>query len=90
MTDETRWMIDSIAARLERTIKRLWIMCLVLIILLVGSNIAWLIYESQWQYVSTDTEIQQEVEQEIDGIGNNTFVGGDYGSETDSTDNRKK
>ena len=83
MTDETRWIIDSISYRLERTIKRLWILCILLIILLVGTNIAWLIYESQWQYVSTETQ----VEQKIDGDGTNTFVGGDsYGSETDSKD----
>ena len=40
-------------AMLERTIKRLWIMSLILIILLVGSNIAWLYYESQFEDVTT-------------------------------------
>lgn len=35
-------------ARLERTIKRLWILLLVLITLLAGSNAAWIYYESQF------------------------------------------
>ena len=33
-------------ARTERSNRRLWIIVLVLIVLLVGSNIAWLCYEA--------------------------------------------
>ena len=36
---------EGIMARMERTIKRLWVLCIVLIILLAGSNAAWLWYE---------------------------------------------
>ena len=39
---------ESDMARLERTIKRLWIVLLVLIVLLAGSNGAWIYYESQF------------------------------------------
>ena len=35
---------EGIMARMERTIKRLWVLCIVLIILLAGSNAAWLWY----------------------------------------------
>ena len=35
-------------ARQERTIKRLWILLLVLVVLFVGSNAAWIYYESQF------------------------------------------
>lgn len=35
-------------ARQERTIKRLWILCILLVILLVGSNGAWFLYERQF------------------------------------------
>ena len=35
-------------ARMERTIKRLWITNIILILLFVGSNVAWLMYESQF------------------------------------------
>lgn len=42
---------ESMMARMERTIKRLWILALVLVILLVGTNVAWLYYESQFETV---------------------------------------
>ena len=70
-------------ARLERTIKKLWVLALVLIVLLCGTNAAWIWYESQF----TDETITQEVEQEADS-GSNTFVGGDYyGSAKSQNDN---
>lgn len=40
-------------ARQERTIKRLWILCIFLIILLFGTNAAWVYYESQFEDVVT-------------------------------------
>ena len=56
---------ESSMARMERTIKRLRITILVLIFLLVGTNAAWLYYESQWETVC------QEVSQEADNGTNN-------------------
>ena len=47
---------QEFCARLERTIKRLWILAIILTVLLVGTNCAWLWYESQFQYVETTTE----------------------------------
>ena len=47
---------ESVCARFERTIKRLWILVIILTVLLVGTNCAWLWYESQFQYVETTTE----------------------------------
>ena len=35
-------------ARMERSNKRLWIALILVIVLLVATNIAWTIYESQW------------------------------------------
>ena len=43
-------------ARAERTIKRLWILCILLIVLLVGTNIAWIHYENQFQDEMTITQ----------------------------------
>ncbi len=37
---------ESDMARAERTQKRLWVVILLLIVLLVGSNCAWIYYES--------------------------------------------
>lgn len=47
---------ESVCTRFERTIKRLWILVIILTVLLVGTNCAWLWYESQFQYVETSTE----------------------------------
>ena len=44
---------ESEVARLERTIKRLFILCLVLIFVAVGTNAYWIWYESQFEEVST-------------------------------------
>lgn len=68
---------ESDMARLERTIKRLWIMCMTLIVLLVGSNCAWLWHESQFE----DVVITQE-----NADGYNNYIGNDgdiYNGETD-------
>ena len=71
---------ESSMARLERTIKRLWILAIILIALLFGTNAAWIYYESQFEVV--EAEITQENES-----GYNNFIGRDgdirYG-ETDS------
>jgi len=60
-------------ARQERTIKRLWIALIIVILLFAGSNLAWVVYESQMETVVT-----QEVEQQADGDSDISFVGGDY------------
>ena len=57
---------ESMMARMERTIRRLWVLSLVLVVLLVGSNVAWLWYESQWEVVET-TEITQELNSDRGG-----------------------
>jgi len=66
-----QYTIDILASMAERTIKRLWIVIILLVVLLVGSNIAWIWYESQWEVVET-TEITQENEN-----GYNNYIGND-------------
>lgn len=69
---------ESATARQERTIKRLWILCIILIAALLGSNAGWIYYESQWQAV--ESEITQEVDAQSNGSSdlNINTVGGDY------------
>lgn len=71
---------ESVQASMERTIKRLWITIILLILMLVGTNGAWLYYESSFKEV----EIVQE-----NAEGYNNFIGNDgdivYG-ETDNQD----
>lgn len=68
--------IDLLSAMAERTIKRLWIIILVLIIALIGTNGAWLYYQSQFETIETTIEADQ-------GEGVNIVGGGDvnYGAE---------
>jgi len=47
---------ESVCARFERTIKRLWILVILLTVMLVGTNCAWLYYESQFETVESTTE----------------------------------
>lgn len=69
-------------ARMERANKRLWIALILLIVCLVGSNLAWVIYESQFENVS----IQQDAN--TDGGGNNYMNGtGEFSYGSRETDN---
>lgn len=47
---------ETAMARQERTIKRLWALVILLILLLLGSNAAWIWYESQFEDVVTTVE----------------------------------
>ena len=62
---------ESAMARMERTVKRLWILLILVVVMLVASNGAWMYYENQF----TD-EITQTVTQDAEN-GTNNFVGGD-------------
>ena len=69
---------EGAVARLERVIKRMWVLVLSLIILLVASNAAWIWYESQFEEI----RIEQDNES-----GYNNFIGNDgdiYNGETDN------
>ena len=66
-------IVESMLDRNALTIKRLWILCILLIVLLVGTNAMWIWYESQFVYLDT-----QSVEQDIDaktGEGDFTVIG---------------
>jgi hypothetical protein len=74
---------EGIMARMERTIKRLWVVLIIVILLLAASNGAWIWYESQFEAVTT--EITQENEN-----GYNSFIGNDgdiYNGTTENQDN---
>lgn len=56
-------------SRLDRINKRLWIILIVVFLAFVGTNVGWIIYESQFE------EIYIEQQGETDGGGNNYFNG---------------
>ncbi len=70
-------------ARMERANKRLWVVIIILIVALIGSNAAWIYYESQFEEIST----QIEAEQETDDGGDNYVVGGDFYEPSESEGN---
>lgn len=74
-------VFESDMARMERAHKRLWILIIILIVVLVASNVGWLLYESQFE---TITETSQQVWQEADNSGSNQYIGGDLYGETDN------
>ena len=80
MPEKERYYTDIVAGLAERTIKRLWIVILVLATLLVATNAGWIYYESQFQ--TEQVEIRQ-----INDDGYNNYIGNDgeiiYGNTDD-------
>lgn len=62
---------EAAMARLERIIKRLWIIIIILIVLLAGTNAAWIYYEAQWEEVTTVESYQAEADN-----GGNAVING--------------
>lgn len=74
---------EGMMARMERTIRRLWILCIILIILLAGTNAAWIWYESQ--FMDESLTVTQDLDSGNGGdavINDGVHINGE--SETDS------
>ena len=65
---------ESAMARAERQSKRLVAVIILLILLLVGSNIGWLVYESSFEEITESYVIEQEGES---GNNNSVINGGE-------------
>lgn len=77
---------EQMMVRMERTNHRLWILCIFLIICLIASNVAWVIYKNQWEVVEeTTTEVSQDSGE--GGVNRLNVVGGDYYGEADGENN---
>lgn len=74
---------EASQARSERHNKRLWIIILVMIGALIGTNLAWIIYNSQFEIVE---ETNTAVEQDADN-GTNNFIGGNLYGKAENNDN---
>lgn len=64
---------EASMASMERQAKRLWIAVLLLIVMLVGTNGAWLWYNSQFETMETVTEEYQADASD----GGNAIINGD-------------
>ena len=71
--------------RLMEIIKSLVAIIVVLIVLLVGSNLAWIIYESQFEVVEENTTITQDNEN-----GYNNYIGNDGDINYGETDHKNQ
>lgn len=77
---------EAALARQERSNRRLWIVCIILIIALVATNLTWIMYESQLDTViETD---KTEISAEQDGSGINIVGGGNINYGAEGTDNK--
>ena len=79
---------ESAMARSERQNKTLWAVILVLIGALIGTNLAWIIYENSFEEVITTEEIIVDAEDN----GNANYIGQDgniYNGEDYSKENNK-
>lgn len=77
---------ESVTSRQERTIKRLWVLCIILIVALLGTNAGWIYWENQFE----DVVVTQDVEATADGesdLNLNTIGGDFYGGESEGETN---
>lgn len=82
------YVVESMLDRQGSTIKRLWITCILLIVLLVGTNALWIWYESQFEDIVTEQEVDQEVEtDDTDGDLIITGIGNVYGKDKTENEN---
>jgi len=79
MDESNKYIHDAYTSMAERTIRRLWILCIVMFLALVGSNLAWLYYDSQFTEEETTT-----IDASQDGSGINILGGGNVSYEPTS------
>lgn len=71
---------ERMCASFEKSNKRQWVCIALLTFLLFATNVAWLLYEQQFETVETTT---WTFEQEADN-GSNQIIGGDYYGENEA------
>lgn len=67
---------ESAMARAERHIKSLVWVIVLLIVLLVGTNAGWLIYQSQFETVEETTTETYTIDQDAETGNNNSVING--------------
>lgn len=70
---------------MERTIKRLWILCIIIFLALIGTNAGWIYYENQFEdiVITQDGKADNDGNVTLSGVGSGSIY--NYGeSETDN------
>lgn len=70
---EERNLATEMLRELKAQSKRWFIIAIIELVLLVGSNIAWLVYQSQYEDVTTTTDEVQTME-DIDNSANSNYT----------------
>lgn len=89
---EKRFREESALAFAERTVRRLWITIIVLIVLMAGMAVGFFVYESQFEDYTETSSVDTEIE--ALQLGEDNFVaGGDInygttGESAEDADNR--
>ena len=65
---------ESDMARLERTIHRLWLLVVILIVVVVLTNLGWIMYEAQYEGKTTTTTTE-DISQYVDADGTAIVAG---------------
>lgn len=72
---------ESALARLERTNRRLFILCIILILLLLATNLSWIYYENSFE----DVVVTQD-----NASGYNSYIGNDGNINYGETNDKNK
>lgn len=70
---EERTLATEMLHELKAQSKRWFIIAIVELVLLVGSNVCWLVYQSQYEDVTTTTDEVQTME-DIDNSANSNYT----------------
>lgn len=65
---------ESELSRLERIIKRQFVLIVITLVLLIGTNGVWMWHESQFEEVVTTTTTTQDVQQDVNTEGDGDAV----------------
>lgn len=84
MNENEKYIIESAMTKQETANKRMFVIILILIFTLIASNLGWIYYESQWQYVDSYS-FSAEQEGDNNNVDNIT-IGDSYG-EAESNSN---
>lgn len=84
---KTQFCYEAAVALAERTIKRLWLLCILLLLALVGSNISWVVYDASWSDEVTTTTTTYTADATD---GGNAIANGDGSVTVNGTRNNDK
>lgn len=70
---EEKTLALEILKEVKANCKRWFIIAIIELVLLVGSNVAWLVYQSQYEDVTTTTDEVQTME-DIDNSANSNYT----------------